>query len=279
MKKIVNKLNIIVTLIVIIVSTMNVSFATTDITEEEKTKITNFINEDENIIFSYYNYETVTKMPVENPNCTVYGLVGTIAKKYGTSVEDQPEDSEIYKITGNAKAKSFTKEVADSFVKSKLGITFEELEGYAEYQEKHTIATDKETFYQVLEGGGDPHEPYSYTVNAIRKLSNGNIEVDVLYTDGTLDNNGKEVENNNTVTLKLSGESYVFVSCIGKTIEKDDNSNNAIEDENKEDNKDDTVAKGEIPQTGELINFGKYVLGIIVIILIVLLIKYRYKKY
>lgn len=246
-----------------------------------KEKISNFINDMDNLIFSYYNYSEPRKMPVEDQKSSVYGLAGKIASIFGTAVPEQVEGSEIYKLTSNMKAKSFSKAKADEFTQLKLGINFDSLEGYKAYQKTHTTTADNETFYQVLEGGG-VFVFDNYEIKDIKELNNGQFEVTVYNTrEGE---SGGQEGFTNIVTLKPNGYSYLFVSCVSYNDEdKENNNNNTINDSNnivddKNSGKDNTQANTPIPQTGDKI-LKISMAGLVFSVLAISVILIYYKKY
>ena len=88
-------------------------------------------------------------------------------------------------------------------------------------------------------------------------MENGNIKVKVSYNNGL----------NNIVTLKPSGDSYLFVSCINN------NPDYKVENRVTSNKEDDTIAKKSIPQTGireNIIIFSTImIIGIMVIVILI----------
>lgn len=253
--KFLNILIIFITFTIIIQITAVVS--ATDLSATEKKNIEDFLKKEENLMFSSTYYSSVYELPILDS----FNIAWLIATNKGTLVDgntqlSESEFNEVDKITNGFKAYSFTQKDADEFLKSKIGINFNELKEYKEYESKHTISTSKEIYYEVVEGGG----PEIYEIDkieSIKKMENGNIKVKVSYNNGL----------NNIVTLKPSGDSYLFVSCINN------NPDYKVENRVTSNKEDDTIAKKSIPQTGireNIIIFSTImIIGIMVIVILI----------
>ena len=219
----------------------------------QKQKIQEFLNKDENLIFSYHNYSKASEIPLTDE----WGIPETITLKYGKIIED--DSPEISKIVGEFKAYYFTKDDADKFLMEKMGIKFSDLNDYKTYEETHTTSSNKKVYYQITEGYGT--EPIEYKVEELETLENGNIKVKISYKNGLI----------NIVTLKPNGDSYLFVSCVNNDPEYKLLYNR--ETINKETKEDNTIAKKSIPQTGireNIIIFSTImIIGIMVIVILI----------
>lgn len=217
--------------------------------DTQKQKIQKFLNEEENLIFSYHNYSKALEIPLTDE----WGIPEAIVRKYGKIVEE--ESPEITKIVKEFKAYSFTKDDANKFLIEKMGIKFTDLDDYKAYEETHATPSNKNVYYHIVEGYGT--EPIEYKVEELETLENGNIKVKVSYNNGL----------NNIVTLKPSGDSYLFVSCINN------NPDYKVENRVTSNKEDDTIAKKSIPQTGireNIIIFSTImIIGIMVIVILI----------
>lgn len=217
--------------------------------DTQKQKIQKFLNEEENLIFSYHNYSKASEIPLTDE----WGIPEAIVRKYGKIVEE--ESPEITKIVKEFKAYSFTKDDANKFLIEKMGIKFTDLDDYKAYEETHATPSNKNVYYHIVEGYGT--EPIEYKVEELETLENGNIKVKVSYNNGL----------NNIVTLKPSGDSYLFVSCINN------NPDYKVENRVTSNKEDDTIAKKSIPQTGireNIIIFSTImIIGIMVIVILI----------
>lgn len=217
--------------------------------DTQKQKIQKFLNEEENLIFSYHNYSKASEIPLTDE----WGIPEAIVRKYGKIVEE--ESPEITKIVKEFKAYSFTKDDANKFLIEKMGIKFTDLDDYKAYEETHATPSNKNVYYHIVEGYGT--EPIEYKVEELETLENGNIKVKVSYNNGL----------NNIVTLKPSGDSYLFVSCINN------NPDYKVKNRVTSNKEDDTIAKKSIPQTGireNIIIFSTImIIGIMVIVILI----------
>lgn len=248
-----DKLNSIVTLKPNGDSYLFVSNKKSSSNDTQKQKIQKFLNEEENLIFSYHNYSKASEIPLTDE----WGIPETITLKYGKIIED--DSPEISKIVGEFKAYYFTKDDADKFLMEKMGIKFSDLNDYKTYEETHTTSSNKKVYYQITEGYGT--EPIEYKVEELETLENGNIKVKISYKNGLI----------NIVTLKPNGDSYLFVSCVNNDPEYKLLYNR--ETINKETKEDNTIAKKSIPQTGireNIIIFSTImIIGIMVIVILI----------
>lgn len=196
---------ILITMIVQITSISNAG----EVSTTEKQKIEKFLNDDENVFFSYYTYSKVSEIPLNE-----YEIENLFKKQQLT--EEECKNAEINAIVNDFKAYSFKKEDANTFLQSKIGINFDELDAYKEYEKSHTTSTDKETFYVVSEGGGPAWPSSKYDIDSVKKMDNGNIEVGVVYVDNEYYQ--KDIEyyrvHKHIVTLKPYNDSYLFISSI-----------------------------------------------------------------
>lgn len=274
MKKITLNVLIIFIFITIVTAITSISYAT-EVSDIEKQKIEKFINDEENVLFSYYNYSKVEEIPLGDD----YSIPWVIAMKYGTLLEEY-EDEEITEIVKEFKAYVFKKADANKFFQSKAKINFDELNAYNEFEKSHTTSTNKENFYYITEGFGI--ENLKYEIKSIKKLENGNIEVEIAYRyeDAERDDNNGMIYTyervlTKIVTLTPNEDSYSFVSSIKKSDEKIKLLNEySYESEKNDNNKSDTTtAKGNIPQTGSADTAIIFGIVMLIIILVIIFIK------
>lgn len=206
MKKIIASVLISIILISLIMPWTKISYAE-EVSQEEKTKIQNFLNEKENLQFGFHKYSN----PEDIILTEELGIPNSIANKYGKKINQAKgtlEDEEANYIIDENKAATFTLENANQFMMEKTGIKFEDMTYFSLYQQLTTTSTNPNLFYHIVDGY--PDEDMQYNVQSTEILENGNIKVNVklIATDETY---------NNTIVLKPNGDSYLFVSCNNPT--------------------------------------------------------------
>ena len=104
------------------------------------------------------------------------------------------------------------------------------------------------------------------TIESVEKLENGNLKVKVTYFYEEVERDDNENIHTiykyqrlreNTIVLKLSGNSFTFVSCINESDNRTellDKYSYESEATTSKDEKDKTTATGTIPKTGSMEN-------------------------
>ena len=193
MKTLIKKILIILIAIAMIIPFINVSFAYEPEDIELYTKVKSFLNEISNKIFLMYDFESVNEVPIDDD-----GIVNFVEQ---TTIDLSNE--EIRNIVGTETEEdmiyAFKKADMNTFLQSKLGIDFEDLDEYNSFENNHTTTNVKDVYYGIKDDVLYP----TFDIGNMETLTNGNIEV--------LVDLGFECK---IVTLRPNNESYTFVSCV-----------------------------------------------------------------
>ena len=188
-------LNVLIMIIVlsIIMSLSTVSNAT-EISETEKSKILEFI--EDNAVLSYYNYDKVENIYITRE------LLCEVGGKRVTS--EQRKNSEIYEMVEDLdEGFVSTRDEINTYLQNTIGITVDKLKNYEQLLNQATTSDNKNQFYYFVITG--PTHYSDYTITKTEETSNGTIKV-------TITAKADEQLFSNVIELVKKGDSYNFVS-------------------------------------------------------------------